>query len=201
MIVVGLTGSVGMGKSTAAGMLRDMGIPVHDADAAVHDLLGPGGAAVAPVADLFPGVLKKDRHGHDFIDRGALGQIVFAEPDRKKKLEDLLHPLVRARSDDFVSEMEKDGHDLAVLDIPLLFETGAEKRVGVTICMTAPKDIQRARVMARPGMTEDRFAAILASQMPDEEKRRRADYVVDTAAGLEDTRRQLGKIVQALRDR
>ncbi len=198
MTVIGLTGSIGMGKTTAAEAFREMGIPVHDADAAVHALLAAGGAGVEAVGAAFPASLKTDGD-KIYIDRKALGQIVFGDAAEKKNLEDILHPMVRAASDAFVSAMREKGHDLIVLDIPLLFETGGEKRVDVTLCVTAPPDVQRARVLARGGMTEDRFARILAGQMPDAEKRARADYVVTTDKGHDDMRRQIAEIVGKIR--
>lgn len=198
MIVIGITGSIGMGKSTAAEMLRDMGIPVHDSDAAVHRLLGPNGGAVSTVGESFPEALAKDASGVPFIDRGVLGKTVFADRARRQELEDILHPLVRAESDHFKDEMKKRGHEMAVLDIPLLFETGAEKRVDVTICVTAPPETQRERVLARSGMTSEKFDRIVAGQLPDTEKRKRADHVVDTSKGMDATRKQLSDIINLL---
>lgn len=192
--VIGITGSIGMGKSAAAAALREMGLPVHDADAAVHALLGPGGAAVAAVGAAFPEALAGDH-----IDRAALGRLVFADPEQKKVLESILHPIVIAASRRFVKEKAAEGHDVIVLDIPLLYETGGEERVDIVICVTAPPEVQRARVLARPGMTAERFARILQGQMPDAEKRQRADYVLETDKGFDDMRAQLKKIVDGLR--
>lgn len=197
--VIGLTGSIGMGKSTAANMLREMGIPVHDADLAVHALLAAGGKAVAAVGAIFPEAMKKNESGQDYIDRQALGRTVFSDPAKKKKLEDMLHPLVRAESDAFVAEMAQKNHKIVALDIPLLFETGGEKRVNTVICVSAPAEVQRARVLARPGMTPEKFERILADQLPDAEKRRRFDHVVESDKGLPEMRRQLERIVQQLR--
>jgi dephospho-CoA kinase len=199
VITIGITGSIGMGKTTAANMLRDMGVPVHDSDASVHALLGPGGGAVAAVGALFPDSLRQDANGHDYIDRQALGRTVFADRGKKKALEDILHPLVRGDSDKFKAEMRKKGHKVIALDIPLLFETGGESRVDVTLCVSAPQAVQRERVLARPGMTAEKFDRIVAGQLPDAEKRRRADYVVETDEGLEATRLQLQKILDRLR--
>ncbi len=201
MIVVGLTGSIGMGKTTAAGMLRDMGVPVHDADAEVHRLLSAGGAGVAAVAREFPSALKKTEGGESFIDRAALGQAVFGHPERLKKLEDILHPLVRAASDAFKEYHREKGAEMIVLDIPLLFETKGEDRVDVILCVTADTATQKARVMARPGMTEEKFKSILARQMPDEEKIKRSDYVVRSDRGFDDMRGQLMTIVGELKAR
>lgn len=199
MIVLGVTGSIGMGKSTVSEMLRAMGIPVHDADAAVHRLLAAGGAGVAPVAALFPDVLARDAQGRGYIDRAALGRIVFADADKKAALEGILHPMVRQDSADFRADMAGKGHALIVFDIPLLYETGGEGRVDAVLVVTAPLDVQKARVMARPGMTEERFQNILSQQMPDAEKRARADYIVTSDKGLDDMRAQLEKIVGGLR--
>lgn len=201
MIVIGITGSIGMGKSTAAEILRDMGIPVHDSDAAVHHLLGPNGGAVPTVGKSFPEALAKNESGSPFIDRNTLGKTVFADRARRQELEDILHPMVRAESDRFKDEMKRRGHEIVALDIPLLFETGAEKRVDVTICVTAPLETQRVRVLARPGMTSEKFERIVAGQMPDAEKRKRADHVVDTSKGMESTRKQLSDIVNILSKR
>jgi dephospho-CoA kinase len=199
MIVIGITGSIGMGKTTAANMLRDMGIPVHDSDAAVHELLGPEGGAVAEVGALFPEALKKDAAGRDYIDRQALGRVVFADRRKKRALEQVLHPLVREKSDAFKTEMRQKAHKIIALDIPLLFETGGEKRVDVTLCVTAPKGVQRERVLARPGMTSEKFDRIVAGQLPDAEKRARADYVVESDKGFDDMRKQIEKIIDAIR--
>lgn len=198
MIVIGLTGSIGMGKSTAARMLADMGVPVHDSDAAVHELLGPGGAGVEPVAARFPAALD---HKKKAIDRAALGRAVFDNPDERRALEALLHPLVQESQAAFIRAQKRAGRVMVALDIPLLFETEAENRVDVTIVLTAPPDIQRQRVLARPGMTAERFEKILASQMPDAEKRRRADFVVQTGAGMAHTRQALAGIVRELKGR
>lgn len=195
MIVIGITGSIGMGKTTAANMLREMNIPVHDSDASVHFLMGPDGAAVGAVGKLFPEALAVNDQRQAYIDRQILGRIVFADRTKKKQLEDILHPLVREESDNFKKEMRKRAHKVIALDIPLLFETEGEKRVDVTICVTASQDIQKERVLARPGMTSEKFDRIVAGQLPDSEKRRRADYVVESDKGIEDMRQQLQKII------
>jgi dephospho-CoA kinase len=198
MIVIGITGSIGMGKSTSADMLRGMGIPVHDADAAVHALLAAGGGGVTAVGEKFPQALKIDSDGRPYIDRPALGQIVFADPAQKKELEKILHPLVWKESESFIAEMKKKGCPLAVLDVPLLFETGKEKSVDVVLCISAAKELQQQRVLARPGMTLEKFNRIVAGQMPDEEKRKRAHYVIETDKGIEDMRRQLRQIINGI---
>jgi dephospho-CoA kinase len=194
MVVLGLTGSVGMGKSTAAAMLRRLGVPVHDSDAEVHRLLGPGGRAVAAVAEAFPSALKGDR-----IDRPTLGRLVFNDPAALKRLEAILHPRVRAGQARFLAACRRRRVPVVVLDIPLLFETGGEKRCDGVIVVSAPRWLQRARVMRRPGMTEARLAAILAQQMPDAEKRRGARWVVPTGLGRALTLGRLKKILREVR--
>jgi dephospho-CoA kinase len=194
MRILGLTGSIGMGKSTAASMLRALGLPVHDADAAVHALLTKGGKAVAAVERAFPGVVKDGA-----VDRKALGARVFGKPTELKKLESILHPLVRKAERAFLQQCRQKRHDVVVLDIPLLFETGGEKRCDGVVVVTAPQFLQSQRVMKRPGMTEARFRQILGSQMPDAEKRRRADWVVDTGLGRRPTLAALARIVRALK--
>jgi len=194
MIVLGLTGSVGMGKSTAAAMLRRLGVAVHDSDAAVHHLLGPHGAAVRAVAAAFPGV--EDTAGG--IDRVRLGRLVFGNPEALRRLERTLWPLVRRSQERFLREQCRRRAAVAVLDVPLLLESGGAERCDKIIVVSAPGWLQRARVMARPGMTDARFRAILAQQMPDREKRRRADYVVPTGLGRALTFRRLQRIVATL---
>ena len=191
MIILGLTGSVGMGKSTAAREFRRMGIPVHDADKAVHRLLGRGGKAVAAVAAAFPGVEKGGA-----IDRAALGRLVFSDPAALKRLEAILHPLVRQAERAFLARARRRRRKLVVLDIPLLFETGGEARCDKVVVVSAPRRVQLARVMARPGMTAERLAGVEARQMPDAEKRRRADIIIET--GL-DRHHRLAKLHRALR--
>jgi dephospho-CoA kinase len=195
MIVLGLTGSVGMGKSTAAAMLRRLGVPVHDADATVHRLMAPGGAAVAAVAKAFPDARRKDGG----IDRVALGRRVFADAKALQRLERILHPLVRQSQQRFLAAARARREPLVVLDVPLLFETGGKAHWDKVLVVSAPAAVQRARVMARPGMTEARFRAILAKQMPDREKRRRADYVVPSGLGRALTYRTLRRILRELR--
>ncbi|HSF62795.1 MAG TPA: dephospho-CoA kinase [Paracoccaceae bacterium] len=176
---LGLTGSIGMGKSTTAGFFRDAGVPVWDADAAVHRLYAPGGAAVAPLAAAFPLALREGG-----IDRIALKSAIAADPTALGRIESIVHPLVAADRAAFLGAATAP---LVVLDIPLLFETGAEAQMDATLLVTAPPSVQRARVMARPGMTEAQFATILARQMPDREKRARADHIIETL-GLEAAR-------------
>lgn len=198
MIVLGVTGSIGMGKSTVSAMLREMGVPVHDSDAAVHQLIGAGGAGVSLVAEHFPDVLRRDDTGVPYIDRPALGKIVFADEGRRKFLEDLLHPLIRAEAEAFLAQERAKGTRMAALDIPLLFETGGEARVDKIICVTAAPEVQRARVLARHNMTPEKFERVLASQMPDAEKRQRAHYVLLTDKSLADTKTHLRRIVDSL---
>lgn len=193
MKILGLTGSVGMGKSTAAAMFRQMGIPVYDADAAVHTMMRRGGAAVAKVAVAFPGV-KKD----GAIDRLLLGQRVFGNEAAMKRLEAIIHPLVRADERAFLDRMRRRKAPLVVMDVPLLFESGRQRRYDATVVVTAPAFLQRARVLARPGMSEARLEAILQRQMPDSEKRRRADFVVPSGLGRAATWRGLCRVLRSL---
>mgnify|MGYP001126517112 CR=1 FL=1 len=194
MKVIGLTGSIGMGKSTTAAMFREAGVPVYDADAAVHDLYDEGGAAVGPVGEAFPGVVKDGR-----VDREALRQAVLGRPDELKRLNAIVHPLVGRDRVGFFKAAEAAGADMVVLDIPLLFETGGHANVDAIVVVSAPPEMQRERVLARPGMTPERLDAILAQQMADAEKRARAHYVVDTGRGLEAAREQVAAILEDLR--
>jgi dephospho-CoA kinase len=195
VIVLGLTGSIGMGKSNAAATLRRLGVPLFDADAVVHRLLGPKGAAVAVVEAAFPGV--GDEAGG--IDRQRLGQRVFRDPPALRRLEGIIHPMVRRAELRFVAQERARRSRLVVLDIPLLFEAGGVERCNVVLVVSAPARLQRERVMRRPGMSEGRFADILRAQVPDREKRRRADFVVATALGRSVTFRRLKAIVRTLR--
>ena len=195
MIVIGLTGSIGMGKSTTAAMFRDAGVPVYDADAAVHELYDTGGAAVGPVGEAFPGVVKDGK-----VDREALRQAVLGNPEALKRLNAVVHPLVGRDRIGFFAGAEAEGADMVVLDIPLLFETGGDANVDTVVVASAPADLQRERVLARAGMTPDRLDAILAQQMPDAEKRARAQFVVDTSRGLEPAREQVAAIIASVRD-
>lgn len=195
MIVLGLTGSIGMGKSTTAQMFADAGALVWNADEAVHALYAKGGAAVGPVGAAFPGVVVQGA-----IDRARLAKALGRDDQAFRRLEQIVHPLVtRGRTDDLV-EAERRGVKLAVLDIPLLFETGGDAAVDAVVVVTADADIQAARVLARPGMTRDRFDAILERQTPDAEKRRRADFIVDTGHGLEAARARVAEIVGTVLD-
>lgn len=181
MIVLGLTGSIGMGKSTTARMFMDEGVPVHDSDEAVHRLYA--GVAAPLIEARFPGTVVDGA-----VDRDRLSKAVIGKPHALRDLEAIVHPLVHADADAFLARHHAAGAPLAVLDIPLLYETGGRGRVDRVVVVTAPAAVQRERVLARPGMTEEKFAAILARQVPDAEKRARADYVIDTGEGLEAAR-------------
>lgn len=196
MKILGLTGSIGMGKSTAAALVRRLGVPVHDADATVHRLLARGGAAVAQIARVFPGVVRDGA-----VDRQELGRRVFGQPTELRRLEAILHPLVRRAETAFLKRHRRYGTPLVVLDIPLLFETGGERRCDAVAVVSCPAFLQAQRVLRRPGMTLARLAAIRAQQMPDREKRRRADFVLPSGAGKAPVLRGLKRIVTVLRQR
>lgn len=191
MIRIGLTGSIGMGKSTTAKMFAGEGVPVHDADATVHALYS--GRAAPLIEAAFPGTVSDGK-----VDRTLLSPHVLGKPEAMKKLEAIVHPLVREEEQLFLKCARADHRRIVMLDIPLLFETGGEARVDVVVVVTADADVQRERVLARPGMSEDRFEAILAKQMPDVEKRRRAHFLVDTGRGMEAAKRQVRAILKAL---
>ena len=194
MKILGLTGSVGMGKSTAAAMLRRMRVPVFDADEAVHDFLAPGGAAAEAVAKAFPGVVAADGG----IDRRGLGARVFGDRVALHRLEAILHPLVAAAERRFLRRARAAGRPLAVLDVPLLYESGGDRRCDAVAVVWAPPAVQRARVLKRPGMTEARLAFIRTQQASDREKRRRADFLVPSGLGRALTWRSLRRVVRAL---
>jgi dephospho-CoA kinase len=191
MFIIGLTGSIGMGKSTTAAMFAEEGVPVHDADAAVHRLYA--GEAVAPIETMFPGTARGGK-----IDRDALGRHVLNDAAAMARLEEIVHPLVRRAEERFLADAERGAAAVAVLDIPLLFETSGDKRSDAVVVVSAPAEVQRARAFERPGMTDSKFAAILAKQMPDAEKRRRADFVVDTSRGFDAARAQVRDILKAV---
>ena len=194
MKVLGLTGSIGMGKSTAAKAFRRLRVPVFDADATVHRLQGPGGAAVRPLEAAFPGTTREGR-----VDRAALRAVALADPAARKRLERIVWPLVRQAERAFLAAARRRGARIAVLDIPLLLETGGEKRVDEVIVVSAPASVQRSRVLARGSMSPAQFAAIRAAQMPDALKRRRADRVVRTGLSRHAAQRQIRAIVRELR--
>lgn len=191
---IGLTGSIGMGKSTVAKMFAARGIPVFDADAAVHRLYDRGGAAVEPVGAAFPGVVKDGA-----IDRPALSAQVVGKPEAIKKLEAIVHPLVGKVREDFLRDAEAGGADMAVLEIQMLLEGSGHKAVDAVVVVSAPEHMQRERALARPGMSEAKLAGILSNQMPDAEKRSRAHYVIDTGASLAETEQQVEVLIATLR--
>ena len=193
MIKVALTGSIGMGKSTVAAMFEARGIPLFDADAEVRRLQGEGGGLVGPIGELFPQAVKDKR-----IDREALSRAVIGNPQALAELESLVHPEVRAARDRFIAA-NRDA-PMVVFDIPLLFETGGEANADKVIVVSAPAAVQRQRVLARPGMTPAKLDGILARQMPDRDKRARADFIVDTSGSLDDTEAQVDAIIACLKD-
>ncbi len=195
MKIIGLTGSIGMGKSTVARMFAEEGAPFFDSDAAVHALYAPGGAGVTAVEAAFPGVARAGG-----IDRALLSPRVVSDAEAMRRLESIVHPLVRQAQLDFLAAQAAEGAAFAVLDIPLLLEGGNAQGVDAVVVVSAPADVQRARVLARPGMSAEKFEAILARQMPDAEKRARADFVIDTGCSLEETRAQVRATLDALRE-
>ncbi|MEQ8404914.1 MAG: dephospho-CoA kinase [Oceanicaulis sp.] len=196
MIVVGLTGSIGMGKSTTAALFAEEGAAVFDADAAVAELYGPGGAAWRPIEAAFPGCAS----AAGGVDREALSIALQADPSGFQRLEAIVHPLVGAARQAFFDEAREEGREIVVLDIPLLFETGQASAVDAVVVASAPEAVQKQRVLQRPGMSEAKLSAILARQTPDSEKRARADYVIETAAGVEDARDQVRRVIAALKE-
>jgi len=193
MILLGLTGSIGMGKSTVAQMFRDEGVPVYDADAAVHALYAAGGAAVGPVGEAFPSAIVDGA-----VDRERLSGLVLNDAAALAQLERIVHPLVGAAQMQFLDDARRAGAPVVVLDIPLLFEKGGADRVDAVAVVSAPAAVQRARVLGRAGMTPERLDAILAKQTPDAEKRARADFIIETGGSFEDTRTQVRAVLKAL---
>ena len=191
MFIIGLTGSLGMGKSTAARFFAEQGVPVHDADAVVHQLYD--GEAAAAIEAAFPGTVTNGK-----VDRSKLAALALADPAALKKLEAIVHPLVLAAERKLIAEARLRGEKLVVLDIPLLLETGGDQRVDAVVVVSAPAELQRSRVLGRAGMTGEKLDAILARQMPDAEKRRRADFVVDTSGEFDATRAQVRAIIDAV---
>jgi dephospho-CoA kinase len=192
--VLGLTGSIGMGKSTTAQLFVQRGVPLHDADAAVHGL--HRGRAAAPIEAAFPGTVIDGA-----VDRAKLGAAVLGKPEALRRLEAIIHPLVREEEEAFLARCRRAGAELAIIDVPLLLETGGEARCDAVLVVTAPAEVQRQRVLARPGMTPEKLDAILSRQMPDAEKRRHAHFLVDTSRGLVAAERQVGSILMALAGR
>jgi len=196
MLLIGLTGSIGMGKSETAKMFQAEGIPVYDADAEVHKLYQAGGAAVAPIEAAFPGVVREGA-----VDRAFLSKQVIGHPDALKRLEAIVHPLVGNANRAFLEKAMSEGAEMVLLDIPLLFETGGRERVDVIVVVSAPYELQRERVLARPDMTEEKFAEIFAKQVSDADKRSGADFIVESDKGLEHARNQVKEIIAALKGR
>lgn len=189
MLVLGLTGSLGMGKSVTAAIFAEEGVPVHDADTTVHQLYEA--EAVPLIEAAFPSTTQGGK-----VDRAALARRVLGNTDAMKRLEAIVHPMVRKAEERFLAEAERQGAKIAVLDIPLLFETGGDARCDAVVVVSAPPDVQRERVLQRPGMSEQKFQAILAKQMPDADKRARADFIVDSGQGLESARAQVRDILR-----
>jgi dephospho-CoA kinase len=194
MFILGLTGSIGMGKTATANMFAEEGVPVHDSDAVVHRLYE--GEATPLIEAAFPGTTSDGK-----VDRTKLGERVIGNAEAIQKLERIVHPLVAQARDRFLAQAVKDGADVALLDIPLLYETGGDKRCDAVVVVSAPADVQRARVLERPGMSEAKFAAIVAKQTPDAEKRARADFVVDTSKGFDAARAQVRDILAQVRNK
>jgi dephospho-CoA kinase len=194
MIVLGLTGSIGMGKSTVAKQFAACGVPYHDSDAEAHRLMQPDGKAFPAIQAIFPDVIVNGK-----IDRQKLGAKIFEDPEKKKALEGILHPLIRSASDDFLKACQRQGRDMALLDIPLLFETGSQSRFDYIICATAPYTVQKKRVLARPGMSEEKFKSILQTQIPDAKKRCWSDFIINTAPGKAHSMRAVKKIIARVR--
>lgn len=191
MIRLGLTGSIAMGKSATAKMFAEAGVPVHDADAAVHALYA--GRAVPLIEAAFPGTTANGK-----VDRTRLGEAVLGKPEAIARLEAIIHPLVHEAEADFLAKARAEGRRMVVLDIPLLFETGGERRMDAVVVVSAPAEVQRERALARPGMTVQRLDAILARQMPDADKRRRAHFIIETGSGLDPARRAVRSVIRAL---
>lgn len=196
MYLIGLTGSIGMGKTQTAALFEEEGVPRYDADAAVHGLYEVGGAAVGPIGEMFPEAVRDGA-----VDRAALGRIVLKDGAKLAALEKMVHPLAGATQVDFLNAQMAAGATHVLLDIPLLFETGGHEFVDCVVVVSAPPDIQRARVLERPGMTEEKFTDILAKQVPDSDKRAAADFIVDSSVSVADAHRQVKEILAAVRDR
>lgn len=196
MIIIGLTGSIAMGKTETAGMFKRLRVPVYSADEAVHELYAANGAAVKPIGKLYPDVIVSAE-----VSRKKLSLKIVDNPDVISNIEQIIHPLVRQKQNEFIANARKNGEPLIVLDIPLLFETGGNELVDKVLVVTAPADIQAQRALARPGMTGEKLELILSRQMPDEEKRAKADYIVETDKGLEHAFAQVRELVDDLREK
>ncbi|WP_339746346.1 dephospho-CoA kinase [uncultured Maricaulis sp.] len=196
MKIIGLTGSIGMGKSATAALIADAGIPVFDSDACVHSLYAAGGKAVAPIEGAFPGVVVDGA-----VDRQRLSAALHEDPSGFARLEAIVHPLVLEEREAFLHKARQRGADLVVFDIPLLYETGSDSHVDHVLVAYAPDEIRRSRVMQRPGMTQDKLDAIIARQLDDSNKLARADYRIETSGGLDDAKRQLDAILKSVRER
>ena len=196
MYLIGLTGSIGMGKTQTAALFEEEGVPRYDADAAVHGLYEAGGAAVGQIGEMFPEAVRDGA-----VDRAALGRIVLTDGAKLAALEKMVHPLAGATQVEFLNAQMAAGATHVLLDVPLLFETGGHEFVDCVVVVSAPPDIQRARVLERPGMTEEKFADILAKQVPDSDKRAAADFIVDSSVSVADAHRQVKEILAAVRDR
>lgn len=194
MKIVGLTGSIGMGKTTVANMFRDKGIPVFDADSAVHALQAPGGLAIPTLDAAFPGTVKDG-----VLDRGALRDLVFEDPDKRKALEDIIHPMVAGERRKFLYNAETSGAVFVVLDVPLLFESGGEKNCDLVVVVSAPEAVQRRRVLDRKNMTLEAFKKIVANQMSDHDKRHMADFVINTGKDLAVTESEVEKFIAVMK--
>lgn len=192
MLIIGLTGSIGMGKTTVLSMFAKKGIPTFDADAAVHKLYAS--EASAQIEKAFPGTVE-----NGVVDRQKLSAALAGDADRLKKLEEVVHPLVQQERHKFLRDAKNQGAEMAVLDVPLLFEIGAEKDVDLSVVVSAPSSVQKERVLQRPNMSEEKFAYILSRQIPDAEKRARADIIVDTGTDIADTQKQIDKLIESLK--
>lgn len=207
MIIIGLTGSIGMGKSTVAEIFARRGVPTHDADMAAHRLMAPNGKAYRAIACAFPFFeyyylySLRRKNGARQLNRKKLGKLVFENPEERKKLEAILHPLVREDQNEFIKAQRRLGRKMVLLDIPLLFETDAINHVDYSITVAAPYHLQRERVLARPNMSEEKFHQILAAQMPSEEKKMRADYVIHTGLGLARTQADVRSVLRDIKQK
>ncbi len=198
MVLIGVTGSIGMGKTTVSNMMRELGIPVHDADVAIHYLLESNKESMEVVANMFPEAIDRNDEGDIFIDREKLGHIVFMDKDKKKQLEGYLHPLVTEDRNTFLKRKKEEGCKMVAFDIPLLFETGKDKEVDVTICVSAPPETQKERVLSRHGMTSEKFDAIVSGQMKDKQKCLLSDYGIDSGQEMDVMQKQVEEVIRKI---